>query len=176
MAKTACPAATGKTLMWATGASRMQYRRTGLHRSGFTLLELLAAMAIAAIVLAVAVPASVRMYDSMRYRDAVRETITLLATARYRAVTTGEAQDVEIIPRKRQLQLDDSSRTLPGNITLAVHSAKELNRNDTGVIRFYPEGGSSGGGVDLQSDRGRGVSIRVDWLMGGVTQQDYAAQ
>lgn len=156
--------------MWATGASPARTRPP----RGFTLVELMAALAIAAVVLALVVPASVRMYDSMRYRDAVRETLTLLSTARYLAVTTGEAQDVEVTPRKRQLRLGDTTRTLPGSITLTVNSARELNRNDTGVIRFYPEGGTSGGGVDVQSDSGRGVSISVDWLMGGVTQQAYA--
>ena len=39
-------------------------------------------MAIAGLVLAVAVPASMRFYDSMQTRQAVRDTITLLSSAR----------------------------------------------------------------------------------------------
>jgi len=159
-----------KMPMWVTGAKTRQ------HRRGFTLVELMAALAIAAVVLAVAVPASVRMYDTIRYREAVREVISMLATARYRAIASGLPQNVEVVPSERRLRFDDKTTVLPANVKMAVHSAKELNRGNTGVIRFYPEGGSSGGGVDIESDRGRGVSIRVDWLMGGVTQQTYAAR
>ncbi len=157
--------------MWVTGSKTACWSP---RTRGFTLLELLAALAIAALVLAVAVPASARMYESMRYRESLREVISLLATARYQAVTRGEAQSVEVVPRERRLQLADKVHQLPKDFELSVHSAKELNRGETGVIRFYPDGGSSGGGVDILSPRGNGLSIRVDWLMGGITQEPYA--
>ncbi len=159
--------------MWVTGSSVAFRWRAG---GGFTLLELLLAMTIAALVLAVAVPATARMYDGMRYREAVREVISLLSTARYQAITRGEAQNVEILPRERRLRLGDKVWQLPADFDISVSSAKELNRNDVGVIRFYPEGGSSGGGLNIVSPRGGGLRIRVDWLMGGVTQESYAGQ
>jgi len=163
--------------MWATGSNTPQHKHGYRGKwQGFTLLELMAALAIAAIVLAVAVPASARMYDSIRYREAVREVVTLLATARHRAITSGKPQNFEVVPRERQVRLGEITRQLPGNVTLSVNSSKALNRESVGVIRFYPEGGTSGGDIDIASDRGRGVSIRVDWLMGGVTQASHAAR
>ena len=80
---------------------------------GFTLLELLAAITIVGLVLAVAVPASARFYDAVRYRQAVREVMTTLGSARYAAVNTGRAQDVVINPRTRQLRLNSARITLP---------------------------------------------------------------
>ncbi|TXS90074.1 pilus assembly FimT family protein [Parahaliea aestuarii] len=159
--------------MWVTGVSTAS---TTSRRSGFTLLELVAALAIASIVVAVAVPASVRLYDSMRYREAVRDVIGLLVSARYRAITSGQPQNVEVVPRERLVRLGGQDVRLPEGFKLAVESASELNRQDTGIIRFYPEGGASGGGVDIESPRGRGISLRIDWLMGGVTQETYAAR
>ena len=48
--------------------------------------------------------------------------------------------------------------------------------NGTGVIRFYPEGGASGGGVDIRHPAGGGVRITVDWLKGSVSQRPWAAE
>jgi len=141
---------------------------------GFTLLELMVAFVIAGLLLAVAVPASYRFYESMQYRQAVRTVVTTLAAARYQAINRGRAQDVEIDPFAHSLAFNGEVTGLPDDLQLTVHSAGELNRGRTGVIRFYPEGGASGGGIDLQRADGSGVRISVDWLMGRVTQESYA--
>ncbi len=150
--------------MWATGNK---------PPTGFTLVELMVVLAIAGLVLAVAVPSSLRMYQSMQYRQAVKDVVTGLSTARHQALSTGRHQDVLISPRNRTLQLGERRWQLPRDMNLAVHTAAELNRDDLGVIRFYPEGGSSGGGVDVERPGGSGVRILVDWLMGGVRQEAY---
>lgn len=146
------------------------------HAQGFTLLELLAAITIVGLLLAVSVPASVRFYDSIQYRQAVRDVITLLGSARYLAVNEGRAQDVVIDPRSNELSLNDKREHLPGSLKLAVHTARELNQRDRGVIRFYPEGGSSGGGIDIERPGVDGVRISVDWLVGRVSQERYALE
>jgi len=142
------------------------------HR-GFTLLELLAALAIAGLVLAVSVPASVKLYETMQYRDAVRDVVTLFASARYAAITSGRAQNVEVHPTKRELRLNDTVKQLAGDVRISVDSARELNQGDVGIIRFYPEGGTSGGSVKIENPNGSGVKVSVDWLLGRVTQEKY---
>lgn len=142
---------------------------------GFTLLELIAALAIAGLVMAVAVPATATLYDSIRYRQAVRDLVSTLSSARYRAMSAGRPVDVEIRPRERSITLNEKVHHLPANVALSVSSARELNRAEVGVIRFYPEGSTSGGSVEVQSDRGRGVRVTVDWLMGTVTQESVDA-
>ena len=141
---------------------------------GFTMLELLVAITIVGLVLVVSVPASARLYQSMQYREAVRDVITLFASARYQAVNTGRAQDVIINPRIKELRLNDTVKRLPSDLNILVHSARELNDRDAGVIRFYPEGGSSGGGVDIEVPNRWGVRVSVDWLIGRVSQEKYA--
>ena len=147
-------------------------RRFG--QPGFTMLELLVAISIAGLLLAVAVPASFRFYESIQYRQAVRDVVTTLASARYQAINSGRAQDVAIDPVAGIISFNDRSRQLPDGFEIAVHTAREVNRERQGVIRFYPEGGSSGGGIDLERPGGRGVRISVDWLMGRVSQEAYA--
>lgn len=141
--------------------------------SGFTLLELLAAITIVALLMAVAVPASVRSYESMQYRQAVRDVITALASARYGAINSGHAQDVAVDPVARTVELNGDITQIPDGFDVAVHAARELNRERLGVIRFYPEGGSSGGGIDMERANGSGVRISVDWLVGRVSQETY---
>lgn len=150
------------------------FRNTSFR--GFTLLELLAALAIAGLVLAVSVPASVRMYDSMQYRETVRDLITLFASARYQAINTGFAQNVEVHPDRGELRLNSKIKKVPDGVSLFVESATELNLNNVGIIRFYPEGGASGGSVDIQKSSGAGVKVSVDWLLGTVTQEPYGAR
>lgn len=152
--------------MWATGSAQR----------GFTLLELMAALAIAGMVLALAVPSTMRMYDNIRYRQTVRDVVTLFGSARYEAMHSGRAQSVEIDPGKRRISFNSTVHQLPAGFHIAVHAARELSRGGVGVIRFYPEGGASGGGVDIESARGAGVSISVDWLLGNVTQETYAVR
>ena len=144
------------------------------NATGFSMLELLVAITIVGLVLAVAVPASGRLYRTMQYRDAVRDVVTLFASARYEAVSSGRAQDVRINPRTRELSLNKEIRRLPEGLNLVVRAARELNDQQSGVIRFYPEGGTSGGGVDVEIPGSYGVRVNVDWLVGRVSQQKYA--
>ena len=50
----------------------------GQGQSAFTLVELLVAIAIVGLLMAVTVPGSIRMYESMQYRQAVRDVLTTL--------------------------------------------------------------------------------------------------
>jgi len=145
------------------------------RQRGFTVLELLLVMVIAGMIMAVAVPSSMRFYESIQYRQAVRDVITALASARYDAVNSGQPRDVAIDPGHNTLELNGRRTQLPEQLQVAVHAARELNRDSQGVIRFYPEGGSSGGGVDIQRRDGSGVRVSVDWLVGSVSQEAYVA-
>ncbi len=149
--------------------------RTSRGAPGFTLLELIVATAIAALVLAAVVPGTMRFYQSVQYRSAVRDVLSTLADARREALDTGHAQDVEFDPERLQVTLNSHTQQLPDAFHLAVTTAGEVNREQRGVIRFYPEGGSTGGDIELRSPTGRGVHIAVDWLMGTVSQEAFDA-
>ena len=141
--------------------------------SGFTIVELLIAITIVGIVMAASVPASVRFYESMQYRQAIRGVMTTLLSARYEAVNSGKTQDVSRNPDTNIIRLNGRTTQLPAAFSIVVHAARELNREGEGVFRFYPEGGSSGGDVEIARPSGSGVKITVDWLVGRVTQEKY---
>jgi general secretion pathway protein H len=131
------------------------------------------AITIVGVLLAASIPASLRFYESMQYKQAIREVITTLASARFKAVNSGRAQDVLINPQTNVLRLNEDAQRLPAQFNIVVHSAREVNRDAEGVIRFYPDGGSSGGDIDIAQPSGSGVKISVDWLVGRVTQERY---
>jgi general secretion pathway protein H len=138
---------------------------------GFTLLELLIAFSIAGLLLAVAVPASHKMYQSMQYREAVRAVRRALESARYQAMVTGEPAQIAINPRNKTVALNSNKpQTLPTFVELQTDSAQELMQDaDTAVIRFYADGSSSGGTVKVGRNN-RWVRLHVGWLLGRVEQ------
>jgi general secretion pathway protein H len=169
----------GKMPISATGSNRSgslaprNRGRVSPGQRGFSLLELMAALAVAGLVLALAVPATLRFYDSLKVRQSVRDTITLLASARQLALQSGRAQDVIVSPSRHTIVFNDETHVIPQDLRLAVRGAAEVNLEDAGVIRFYPEGGASGGGIDIENPGSGGVSIDVDWLAGRVTHERY---
>ena len=147
-----------------------------LHRArssgreyGFTLLEILVAITIAAIVLGVSAPSMQRLYQSSQYHGAVNDVVTLLSSARYSAIRSGGNKDVLINPRTREITLEKKVKVLPDGFQIEVLGSQELNRDGAGVIRFYPDGGSSGGYVNLTYETGMAVQVQVDWLLGRVS-------
>jgi general secretion pathway protein H len=153
-----------------TAIAPQSFRRA---QSAFTMVELLVAIAIVGLLMAVTVPGTMRFYESMQYRQAVRDVLTTLGQARHQAMDKGQAQDVGFDPGQGRIQYQDDTLQLPKGFELTVTTAGEVNRDNIGVIRFYPEGGSTGGDIDVESPLGRGVRISVDWLMGSVSQEAY---
>lgn len=141
-------------------------RRSG----GFTLVEMMVAMAVVGLMLAVSVPLASRFYQGLQYREAVREVVTTLNSARHLAVTSGRAQDVSLDPANNVLVFRGEQRKLPEEMSLVLRTAREVNTASAAVIRFYPEGGSSGGDIEISADNGSRVTIEVDWLAGRVSQ------
>ncbi len=143
-------------------------RSTSRRSSGFTLMEVMIALGILAMVLAVATPAGARMYENMQYRSAVRDVMSTLNAARISAVSGGTAQDVLVRPRQKQMVAGGKTSQLPASVEVQVLGAAELNRDEGGVIRFYPDGSASGGAVGLTSPQGKLTELQVDWLLGRV--------
>lgn len=171
------PVARGKIKTWATGSPPRAASESRGHReivgvrsraAGFTLLELMVALAVAALLLGVSAPATMRLYDSMQFRGAVRDVMGALNATRQQAIAAGNSADLEIEPALREMRYADTVRRLPDSIELEVTTARELNRPGVAVIRFYADGSASGGVVVLISEGGKRSAVEVDWLLGRV--------
>ncbi len=148
---------------------------------GFTLIELTVALVVLALLAAVTVPSMQKFSSSMRYHDAVRHLVLSAREAKRKARVTGKPVDLLIdTDRKRYLlsvdagitDLEHGATPLPSELNLEVTYAREVSpANGIAAIRFYPEGGATGGEISLQRPSGSGVRLVVDWLMAGVAQE-----
>jgi len=144
---------------------------------GFTLIELLVVLAIGAMLIGLVPMAFNRLQEGSQYRDTVRALVTGLRQARQQAVTSGRTVVYQIDLNQRQFGLQDRpQRPLPSGLEVKtmVGELDGAAANGMALIAFLPEGGSTGGSIELARPSGGGVRIRVDWLLGQITQEPRA--
>lgn len=148
--------------------------------NGFTLVELMVVLAIAAVMVGVVLPRGARMFETMQYRDAVRQLQQAASSARFQAITKGSAMDLVLEPaaarylvKQADQGMDDVDMSaLDADLRFAATTAGEVSPGlGLAAIRFYPHGGSTGGSMSVQRTNGSGVRLRVDWLLGRVSQE-----
>lgn len=147
---------------------------------GFTLLELIAALLIAALLFTLGGPSVSALHDAMQYREAVRHLVSAVKNGRRDALASGQPMDLLIDTVNNRYALTNDAQnanagsftTLPLELEITVVYAVEVSPSpDIAAIRFYPAGGSSGGEVSIVRESGSGVHLTIDWLLGDVTQE-----
>lgn len=145
------------------------------HR-GFTLLELLLVLVIAAAGYALAVRFTAGGVSGAELKSAARSVAAGLRDARGRAIATQEPAALTIDLERRAFEVSGGgrSRALPERLELKLYTAQsEIVDERRGSIRFYPDGSSTGGRVTIASGE-RALLVDVDWLTGRVSIRDGA--
>lgn len=172
-----CLAAKVKTPIYTTSPERQRSPQCDLinpHRQGFTLLELLVVLAIGSLLVALVPPAFDRLRETSQYRDTVRAVVVDLRQARQRALAYGQTVNFRVDLSDRKFGIEgEALKALPDSLEVktTIGSQEQPDNTQQAVIAFLPEGGSSGGTIELVRPSGSGVRIRVDWLFGQITQQ-----
>jgi len=137
-------------------------------------------IAVVGMLLLVTGPSIKSLSQTLEYREAVRELVSANQNARRTARASGSAVDLIIdASQNRFVVTGEPERLEPDNFTslsdvlkIEVVFAQEVSPgNGLAAIRFYPEGGASGGEVLIQRPSGGGVKLTVDWLIGDVRQE-----
>lgn len=138
------------------------------HERGFTLVELLVVFAISALLIGLVPTAFERLRESVQYRDALRSVMGDLRQARYRAESQGTEVRFNVDLAKGLYGIEGTApRALPAPLKFRVTVASiELAPQEVASIRFLPEGGATGGSVDILRPAGSGARLQVDWLSG----------
>lgn len=135
--------------------------------SGFTLIEMLAVIAILAAVAIFAIPALMRKPDHLILRDTVQQIRQMLLLARSTAVARNADSVVFIDLNERRFGLQDGrTGEIPGEMSVKFKIAdSERLSASRGGIRFYPDGSSTGGELTFAL-HGNTAKLCVHWLIG----------
>ncbi len=146
--------------------------------SGVTLLELIVVLALLAVLSVAAAPMVGKGMGTIDQRNAAQKVATLFKAARNEAVAKRIETVVAINPKALTVKGHDREAVqLPEGVTVDLTTTeKEKIDDDSAGIRFYPDGGSSGGRVVIKKKE-RALRIDIDWLTGRVrvTEDNGAA-
>jgi general secretion pathway protein H len=145
----------------------------GSRRRGFTLIELMAVILLLAIALTAVTFSFSKSLRSARVSAASRDLVAALRYTRGQAIVKGR-QEVLL------LNLDNNSYTAPGkspvklpsDMTLRLTTAAQETNGNSGDIRFFADGSSTGGHISVMQDR-REWRINVAWLTGDIALDEH---
>lgn len=139
-----------------------------MRQAGFTLLEMLAVLAVVGIAFTLLASGVGRGLASARERQATAELVQSLRQAHSLAVIEGRAVALQLDLRTRCYHLEQRPpRCLQPGTALRVETAAGV-AGEGAAIAFYPDGSSSGGNLQLSS-AARHTRIDVSWLTGSVS-------
>jgi general secretion pathway protein H len=150
--------------------------RTGDRTSpqGFTLIEVAVVLALLALITAMIVPLMSGSQAKADVQSAAREISAALRMTRNLAMVHGHTEAFVIDTASGSFRAGSGTapKRVPGGVQLLLVTAtSERIDGRTGGIRFFADGSSTGGGVQLAKGNSRG-QVLVDWLTGRVYMGD----
>ncbi|QRG06043.1 prepilin-type N-terminal cleavage/methylation domain-containing protein [Xanthobacter dioxanivorans] len=138
--------------------------------AGFSLLEVVCALAIVAAIAAIALPRLPLGTSRPRLEAFAVETAALLKADRTAAIRRGAPVATEVDAPSGRIRSGSSGRTvrIPADVRMQAVLPQYCNgRAVRGAIGFLPSGLSCGGVLTLARN-GAAYEVRVNWLTGGV--------
>lgn len=143
----------------------------GNEQNGFSLLEMIVALAIATLVFALVMPTDSRRRAHTELASSAREVAAALRLSRSQAITTNRSTALVVDVENDTYRLSGASapRAFPRGSRITLHTTQDQELSEVaGAIRFYPDGSSTGGGVGISLGNDQ-YEVLVDWLTGRVS-------
>ena len=144
------------------------------RHAGFTLLEVIVALVIAAIAYSLIIGAVSRGASSGDLKFTARTLASGLRQAQSTAMATRRDALLTLDLEAKEYVVAGGSEVhrLPEKVDIQLYTAQtEVVSEKRGSIRFYPDGSSTGGRITVYSGE-RKYLVDVDWLTGRVTIED----
>lgn len=144
--------------------------------AGFTLLEVLVTLVIMTLAVSLVAPRFGEALPGAELKAETRKVAALLRHARSQAVVLNREIQIRLVQEPAALSISTQAQPYRprGQVRLELNpgqASEDIDQADQQgeVIRFFPEGHSSGGSITLSREDGRSASISIDWLTGRVS-------
>ena len=153
---------------------RVKYKQSlqDSFNGGFTLIEMLVVLGIMAAILAIVPPLLGNTIDHSRIKSATRQLAAGLKLARIQAINSQKETTLVLDTKHWTYKLGDKKKklNLPKEAGMLLTTAQsEQQDKDTGTIRFFSDGSSTGGQIKLSLTDQFKYQVDVNWLTGKVT-------
>ncbi|MCF6317760.1 MAG: prepilin-type N-terminal cleavage/methylation domain-containing protein [Proteobacteria bacterium] len=141
------------------------------QQTGFTLLEIIVVMVMIAVLLGFFASGMSKSLNKAKIRAVSKNLVSALRYTRGQAVVKHEEKTITFnvkdktykAPRKKMVQI-------PAEMDINVYTAdSEVADENTGAIRFFSDGSSTGGWVKL-THKNKIWKINVNWLTGEISK------
>lgn len=139
--------------------------------TGFTLVELLVVLILASLILATVPPLLSTGVSSAKVSGAARQLAVGLRYTRSQAILTRQETEMVVDVEQRSFRIPGKAQEfrLADDITITLVTARsEVVTEEQGMIRFFPDGSSTGGRITVSNGKYEYI-VDVDWLSGQVT-------
>ena len=136
---------------------------------GFTLIEILAVVALIALAVTLVAVSVGDGLKGAKVRAASRDLVAALRYTRGQAIVKREQKTLSVDVEQRRYRAPGRPWVeLPKDMDMKLFTARsELEEEGVGRIRFFPDGASTGGHIDLV--RGEATwRVDVNWLTGEI--------
>jgi general secretion pathway protein H len=139
-----------------------------MREGGFTLVELLVALLVAGLLIALVPLAMPRESGRTVVARAAGDLATALKRTRAQAIAAGEPAAFTFDRRERTYEGGLGRRVaLPSQIEVTMRAARSEMLGDVARVQFFPDGSSTGGRITVTA--GHAMShVNIDWLTGRV--------
>ena len=158
-----------------------------MKNRGFSLLELIVVLVLLSLSIALVAPSLSRFSKSVELKAAAKKIAAILRYSRSEAITKGKVYQVLfdsnlLLVKVQSMESEDQQEeekkeaknppkafTLPPGIQMKeIKTESTQYPSDLPAIEFYPNGGSNGGDILLDTQSQKGYKIRVNFLTGSV--------
>jgi len=140
-------------------------------KRGITLLELLVAITLLAVVGAMVYPSFGNALSNLRLEGVARQLRSICRLAKWEAVSHHQPYRLVVNLERDQLYVADAGAQIikgldlpPGIRIFQVQKRSENGPSNVSELYFFPDGTAEGGSVTLRDGGGREITIVIDFL------------